>query len=31
MMWQIERRSSDDGARPIVFYPRGATCTQPYV
>jgi peptide/nickel transport system substrate-binding protein len=31
LVWQIERRLAEDGARPIIFYPRGATCTQPYV
>jgi len=31
LVWQIERRLADDGARPIIFYPRGATCRQPYV
>ena len=31
LMWQIERRLAEDGARPIIFYPRGETCTQPYV
>ena len=31
LVWQIERRLAEEGARPIIFYPRGATCTQPYV
>jgi peptide/nickel transport system substrate-binding protein len=31
LVWRIERRLAEDGARPIIFYPRGATCTQPYV
>ena len=31
LVWEIERRLADDGARPIIFYPRGGTCTQPYV
>jgi peptide/nickel transport system substrate-binding protein len=31
LVWQIERRLAEDGARPIMFYPRGATCRQPYV
>jgi peptide/nickel transport system substrate-binding protein len=30
-VWQIERRLAEDGARPIIFYPRGGTCSQPYV
>jgi peptide/nickel transport system substrate-binding protein len=21
----------EEGARPIIFYPRGGTCSQPYV
>jgi peptide/nickel transport system substrate-binding protein len=31
LVWQIERRLAEDQARPIIFYPRGGTCTQPYV
>src|SRR5262249_54285207 len=31
LVWQIERRLAEDGARPIIFYPRGGTCVQPYV
>ena len=31
IVWEIERRLAEDGARPIIFYPRGGTCTQPYV
>jgi peptide/nickel transport system substrate-binding protein len=31
LVWEIERRLADDGARPIIFYPRGGTCMQPYV
>ena len=31
IVWQIERKLAEDGARPIIFYPRGGTCTQPYV
>jgi peptide/nickel transport system substrate-binding protein len=31
LVWQIERRLAEEGARPIIFYPRGATCSQPYV
>jgi peptide/nickel transport system substrate-binding protein len=31
LVWQIERRLAEDGARPIIFYPRGGTCAQPYV
>jgi peptide/nickel transport system substrate-binding protein len=28
---EIERRLAEDCARAIIFYPRGGTCTQPYV
>jgi peptide/nickel transport system substrate-binding protein len=31
LVWEIERRLAEEGARPIIFYPRGGTCTQPYV
>ena len=31
IVWEIERRLAEDGARPIIFYPRGGTCAQPYV
>ena len=31
VVWEIERRLAEDGARPIIFYPRGGTCAQPYV
>jgi peptide/nickel transport system substrate-binding protein len=31
LVWEIERRLAEDGARPIIFYPRGGTCTQAYV
>jgi len=31
LVWQIERKLAEDQARPIIFYPRGGTCTQPYV
>ncbi len=31
IVWQIERRLAEEGARPIIFYPRGGTCIQPYV
>jgi hypothetical protein len=27
----IERKLAEEQARPIIFYPRGGTCTQPYV
>jgi peptide/nickel transport system substrate-binding protein len=31
LVWEIERRLAEEGARPIIFYPRGGTCSQPYV
>ncbi|MGD9615991.1 MAG: ABC transporter substrate-binding protein [Alphaproteobacteria bacterium] len=31
LLWEIERRLAEDGARPIIFYNRAATCWQPYV
>jgi peptide/nickel transport system substrate-binding protein len=31
LVWEIERRLAEDGARPIIYYNRGAVCWQPYV
>jgi peptide/nickel transport system substrate-binding protein len=31
LVWEIETRLTEDDARPIIFYPRGATCRQPFV
>jgi len=31
LVWEIERKLAEDGARPIIFYTRGATCWQPRV
>jgi peptide/nickel transport system substrate-binding protein len=31
LVWEIERKLAEDGARPIIFYSRLATCWQPYV
>jgi peptide/nickel transport system substrate-binding protein len=31
LVWEIERRLAEDGARPIIFYTRAANCWQPYV
>jgi peptide/nickel transport system substrate-binding protein len=31
LVWDIERRLAEDGARPAIFYNRRATCWQPYV
>jgi len=30
-VWEIERKLATDGARPIIFYDRRATCWQPHV
>ena len=29
LVWQIERKLAEDGARPIIFYDRRATCGNP--
>jgi len=31
LVWEIERRLAADGARPVIFYPRQATCRHPQV
>jgi peptide/nickel transport system substrate-binding protein len=31
IVWQIERMLADAAVRPVLFYPVGATCTQPWV
>ena len=31
LVWEIERKLAEDEARPIIFYPRSASCRQPYV
>jgi peptide/nickel transport system substrate-binding protein len=31
LVWAIERKLAEEGARPIIFYSRGGTCWQPYV
>jgi peptide/nickel transport system substrate-binding protein len=31
LVWEIERRLAEDGARPVIFYPRQATCHHPQV
>jgi peptide/nickel transport system substrate-binding protein len=31
LVWAIERKLAEDGARPIIFYTRLGTCWQPYV
>ena len=29
IVWEIERRLAEDGARPIIFYPVSGACWQP--
>jgi peptide/nickel transport system substrate-binding protein len=29
LVWEIERKLVEDVARPVIFYPRGATCRKP--
>src|SRR5207248_2177807 len=31
IVWEIEKRLAEDGARPVIFYPRQATCRQAQV
>ncbi len=31
LVWEIDRKLQEDGARPIIFHNIGATCWQPYV
>jgi peptide/nickel transport system substrate-binding protein len=31
LVWEIEKKLVEDVARPVIFYPRGATCRQPDV
>jgi peptide/nickel transport system substrate-binding protein len=31
LIWELERQLAQDGARPIIFYDRRATCWQPQV
>src|SRR6266851_1963356 len=31
LVWQIERKLAEDAVRPVIFYPRGATCHRPEV
>ena len=31
LVWEIERKLAEDGARPIIFYSRRGTCWQPDV
>jgi peptide/nickel transport system substrate-binding protein len=31
LVWEIEKKLAADGARPVIFYPRQATCRYPQV
>src|SRR5467141_3254473 len=31
LVWEIERKLAEDGARPIIFYAPAGNCRQPYV
>jgi peptide/nickel transport system substrate-binding protein len=31
LVWEIDRKLQEEGARPIIFHYRAATCRQPYV
>jgi peptide/nickel transport system substrate-binding protein len=31
LVWEIERKLAEDGARPIIFYALAGSCRQPYV
>jgi len=31
LVWEIERRLAEDDARPVIFYPRQATCRHSHV
>ena len=31
LVWKIDKRLQEDGARPIIYHPRLATCMQPQV
>jgi peptide/nickel transport system substrate-binding protein len=31
LVWEIDKKLQEDGARPIIFHNLGATCWQPYV
>jgi len=31
IVWQLERRLAEAGVRPVLFFPVGASCQQPYV
>ncbi|HXP03421.1 MAG TPA: hypothetical protein VN808_04815, partial [Stellaceae bacterium] len=31
LVWEIERRLTEDGARPLIYFNRGSNCWQPQV
>ncbi len=31
LVWEIDKKLQEDGARPVILHGRGATCWQPYV
>jgi peptide/nickel transport system substrate-binding protein len=31
LVWEIERRLTEDGAKPLIYFNKGATCRQPNV
>ena len=31
LVWEIDRKLQEDGARPVIYHGRGATCWQPHV
>ena len=31
LVWEIEKRLAEDGAQPVIFFPRGGTFRQPWV
>ena len=31
IVWQLERMLAEEAIRPVIFYPVGATCRQPWV
>ena len=31
IVWEIDRKLLEDGARPVIMWNRSATCWQPYV
>jgi peptide/nickel transport system substrate-binding protein len=31
LVWEIERKLAEDAVRPVIYFPRGGTCMQPWV